>query len=318
MTQGLLDFEYFKCEILTPEAYSTATRQFYGENPTASLELLPRISELSIQFCEPIDTGVWDNSCLDLNICDFEQSFNHHAQTVTEALRASKNGDCFRDYFIGFLGVDTGLTLKCLELRHLMIRDSLYRIALYDTEIFGVSEAGSFSYEVSRQIRSIMFSEFQSTVKNEPGQDPMITTPGTNHVSLVWRKTLQPIESREDEHSLVFDTDGAISLTLFSSLNGSEAGPRSSSGDTDKTVTITFRAYERGRWKKMCSLPVTKSDIREAQRVADQYAQAEHQNARFYDRSLRKVSVNWCVHAVIHDGTFTILMSLGRSLHITR
>ncbi|RAL09444.1 uncharacterized protein BO97DRAFT_306156, partial [Aspergillus homomorphus CBS 101889] len=220
---SLLDFEYFKCEILTPEAYSTATRQFYGEDPTgtfppymeiystikhlcedhqritrrkfdlkmltASLELLPRISELSIQFCEPIDTGVWDNSCLDLNICDFEQSFNHHAQTVTEALRASKNagiasGTISLDFsevpfclyerpmfsriskslkgLIEFstsicvigdstplqLLVDTGLTLKCLELRHLMIRyetwrkllevnrDSLHCIALYDTEIF--------------------------------------------------------------------------------------------------------------------------------------------------------------------------------------
>ncbi|ODM24145.1 hypothetical protein SI65_01735 [Aspergillus cristatus] len=85
-----------------------------------------------------------------------------------------------------------------------------------------------------------------------------------------------------------------------------------------RIVTITFRAYERGEWKKVNSILVDISNPHEARKLADNYARAENQNARFYDRNLKKVSVNQCVRAAIDDNTFTILMSLGRELVVTR
>lgn len=85
-----------------------------------------------------------------------------------------------------------------------------------------------------------------------------------------------------------------------------------------RSVTITFRAYKRGEWKKVNSISVEASDPHEAQKLADNYARAENQNARFYDCELKKVSVNQCVPAAIDDNTFTILMSLGSELVVTR
>jgi hypothetical protein len=56
----------------------------------------------------------------------------------------------------------------------------------------------------------------------------------------------------------------------------------------------------------------------EAQSIADRYARELDWNARFYDRTLRKVGVSQCVRAAIDDSSFTILMSFGKDLAVTR
>ncbi|EPS29049.1 hypothetical protein PDE_03996 [Penicillium oxalicum 114-2] len=56
----------------------------------------------------------------------------------------------------------------------------------------------------------------------------------------------------------------------------------------------------------------------EAQAIAARYARDPEQEAHFYDRSLRKVAGDHCVHAAIDDGSFTVLMGLGRGLAVTR
>jgi hypothetical protein len=56
----------------------------------------------------------------------------------------------------------------------------------------------------------------------------------------------------------------------------------------------------------------------EAQAIAERYARDPEQEVHFYDRSLRKVAVDQCVRAAIDDGSFTVLMGLGRGLAVTR
>lgn len=83
-------------------------------------------------------------------------------------------------------------------------------------------------------------------------------------------------------------------------------------------ITITFHVYERGGWKRTDMVSVRSENPVEAQVIADRHAQDLDQNARFYDCGLRKVAVNECVRAAIDDGSFTVLMSFGRDLVVTR
>ncbi|KAE8406037.1 hypothetical protein BDV37DRAFT_281279 [Aspergillus pseudonomiae] len=84
-------------------------------------------------------------------------------------------------------------------------------------------------------------------------------------------------------------------------------------------VTIRFLAYEsRGDWRTLETVTVNVSALGDAQRIANRYARLHDLNARFYNRSLRKVSVNHCVRAMIDDDSLTIFMSLGRDLKVTR
>ncbi|CEJ55660.1 hypothetical protein PMG11_01908 [Penicillium brasilianum] len=83
-------------------------------------------------------------------------------------------------------------------------------------------------------------------------------------------------------------------------------------------VTITFRAFQRGEWIVTDAISVDSANPVEAQAIAERYARDPEQAAHFYDRSLRKVAVDQCVRAAINDGSFTVLMGLGRGLAVTR
>ncbi|RAL17636.1 uncharacterized protein BO97DRAFT_419872 [Aspergillus homomorphus CBS 101889] len=83
-------------------------------------------------------------------------------------------------------------------------------------------------------------------------------------------------------------------------------------------VTITFPAYQRGEWMVTDADSVDSAHPVEAQAIAERYAPNPEQEARFYDRPLQKVAVDRCVRAAIDDGSFTVLMDLGRGLAVTR
>jgi uncharacterized protein YaiL (DUF2058 family) len=68
----------------------------------------------------------------------------------------------------------------------------------------------------------------------------------------------------------------------------------------------------------MDMVTVNPTQLAEAQIIANQYAQDPSQYARFYDGQLRKVMVDECVRAAIDDGSFTILISFGKDLIVTR
>lgn len=59
-------------------------------------------------------------------------------------------------------------------------------------------------------------------------------------------------------------------------------------------------------------------NLMEAQAIAERYSRDPEQEAHFYDRSLRKVAVDQCVCAAIDDGSFMVLMGLGRGLVVTQ
>ncbi|KAJ5155476.1 hypothetical protein N7492_008279 [Penicillium capsulatum] len=98
------------------------------------------------------------------------------------------------------------------------------------------------------------------------------------------------------------------------SINRGPAGGSSPEG----RVTITFRAYQRGEWIVTDAVTVESANPAEAQATAEHYARDPEQEAHFYDCSLRKVAVDQCVRAAIDDGSFTVLMGLGRGLAVTR
>lgn len=83
-------------------------------------------------------------------------------------------------------------------------------------------------------------------------------------------------------------------------------------------VTLTFHAYDSGRWTTTDTVSVSLDNPTEAQIIADRYARDRSKNARFYDEGLRKVAADECVRAAIVDGSFKILMSFGKDLVVTR
>ena len=83
-------------------------------------------------------------------------------------------------------------------------------------------------------------------------------------------------------------------------------------------VTITFRAYEMGKWHVVDRILVDPADPSEAERVAHKYAREENKDARFYNQALRKVSVMQCVRAALNGGTNTVLITLGMDLAVTQ
>ncbi|KAJ8226356.1 hypothetical protein LV156_008966 [Aspergillus fumigatus] len=86
----------------------------------------------------------------------------------------------------------------------------------------------------------------------------------------------------------------------------------------DQKVTLTFHAYDSGRWTRTDTVSVSLDNPTEAQIIADCYARDRSKNARFYDDGLRKVAADECVRAAIVDGSFKILMSFGKDLVVTR
>lgn len=113
---------------------------------------------------------------------------------------------------------------------------------------------------------------------------------------------------------VVHDEANDAAHLAVGNINSGPAGGSSPGG----RVTITFRAYQRGEWIVMDAVSVDSVNPAEAQAIADRYARDPEQEAHFYDRSLRKVAVDQCVRAAINDGSFTVLMGLGRGLAVTR
>jgi hypothetical protein len=142
----------------------------------------------------------------------------------------------------------------------------------------------------------------------------------------------QAIERQEGE-DLLFDvpvleepTDQAVeedpgrpTLEVPDPLRpGSMPAGLSSDVPPERRVTVTFYVYERQAWKKMDMVTVSPTQLADAQIIAERYARDPSQYARFYDGRLRKVAVNECIRAAIDDGSFTVLMSFGKDLMVTR
>ncbi|KAL4936127.1 hypothetical protein BDV06DRAFT_228182 [Aspergillus oleicola] len=118
----------------------------------------------------------------------------------------------------------------------------------------------------------------------------------------------------------VTETDPTNTATEVEPTNTvtSTATNTASNASPARNVIVTFRVWEKGEWR-ITDKKVVKSDSPlEAQMIADLYARDHDRNARFYDWQLRKVAVGECVRAAIDDGSFTILMSFGRDLVVTR
>jgi hypothetical protein len=83
-------------------------------------------------------------------------------------------------------------------------------------------------------------------------------------------------------------------------------------------VTLTFHAYDSGRWMRTDTVSVSLNNLTEAQIIADHYARDWSKNVRFYNEGLQKVAADECVCTAIVDGSFKILMSFGKDLVVTR
>ncbi|CEL09500.1 hypothetical protein ASPCAL12635 [Aspergillus calidoustus] len=174
--------------------------------------------------------------------------------------------------------------------------------------------------------------------KNQPQELPELERATVDHLDR-HREDLpdpeqaqrQAIERQEGE-DLLFDvpvleepTDAAVEedregLTLEVPALHPRSMHEGLSSDVplERRVTVTFYVYERQAWKKMDMVSVSPTQLAEAQIIANRYALDPSQYARFYDGRLRKVAVDECVRAAIDDGSFTVLMSFGKDLKVTR
>ncbi|KAE8391594.1 hypothetical protein BDV23DRAFT_69197 [Aspergillus alliaceus] len=116
----------------------------------------------------------------------------------------------------------------------------------------------------------------------------------------------EAIDRQEEEDSL-FDTPHSL-----------EEADSQEMEEAQRRVTITFQVYERSQWSTTDVVSVSLDHLTEAQTLADRYARDPNRNARFYDGQLRKVAVHECIRAAIEDGSFTVRMSFGRDLVVTR
>ncbi|KAE8334190.1 hypothetical protein BDV24DRAFT_170453, partial [Aspergillus arachidicola] len=116
----------------------------------------------------------------------------------------------------------------------------------------------------------------------------------------------EAIDRQEEEDSL-FDSPHPLEETDSQEME-----------ETQRRVTITFQVYERSQWSTTDVVSVSPDHLAEAQILADGYARDPNRNARFYDGQLRKVAVDECIRAAIDDGSFTVRMSFGRDLVVTR
>ncbi|KAE8372663.1 hypothetical protein BDV26DRAFT_273679 [Aspergillus bertholletiae] len=125
---------------------------------------------------------------------------------------------------------------------------------------------------------------------------------------------------RHHEGIIALDGDSRKASTHLESTTYSEGTPPAESYQQKRRrvrETIRFLAYEgRGAWRTVEN--VNLFDLENAQRIANRYARQHDLSARFYTRSLKKVSAYQCVRAAIDDNTMTILMSLGQDLRVTR
>lgn len=92
-------------------------------------------------------------------------------------------------------------------------------------------------------------------------------------------------------------------------------------------ITITFRYREKRSvpgdttWRVSDQIVVGPDGFAassEVQRLVESYERNENKRARFYNRHLRKVTAARCVQAAIEDGSYTVFMSLGEDLQLTK
>ncbi|KAL2829037.1 hypothetical protein BDW59DRAFT_142760 [Aspergillus cavernicola] len=117
---------------------------------------------------------------------------------------------------------------------------------------------------------------------------------------------------RQEEEDLLFDTPHPLEETNYQEMEEAQQGP------PGRRVMVTFHVYKRGEWRTTDVVSVSPDHLAEAQTIANRYARDPNRNARFYDGRLRKVAIDECIRAAIDDGSFTVLMSFGRDLVVTR
>ncbi|PGG98899.1 hypothetical protein GX51_06546 [Blastomyces parvus] len=84
-----------------------------------------------------------------------------------------------------------------------------------------------------------------------------------------------------------------------------------------RTVTIIFKAREKGKWVdtyEMTINPSEPSDRSMVERMAKK--DARNRQATFYDKDLKLIAPTQCLDAAIEDGTNTVLMAFGGELNV--
>lgn len=163
----------------------------------------------------------------------------------------------------------------------------------------------------------------QKVTKPSKVAKPKQAQPGrsskTSRAGLSSRRRAVDVEARvQGEVTQLDATQRDITNPISTGVSGSNNQGPASGSSPGRRATITFRAYQRGEWTTRDMVSVDSDHPVEAQAIAERYARDPEQEVHFYDRSLRKVAVDQCVRAAIDDGSFTILMSLGRGLAVTR
>lgn len=163
----------------------------------------------------------------------------------------------------------------------------------------------------------------QKVTKPSKVAKPKQAQPGrsskTSRVGLSSRRRAVDVEARvQGEVTQLDATQRDITNPVSTGVIGSNNQGPASGSSPGRRATITFRAYQRGEWTTRDMVSVDSAHPVEAQAIAERYARDPEQEVHFYDRSLRKVAVDQCVRAAIDDGSFTVLMGLGRGLAVTR
>ncbi|KAH2144445.1 hypothetical protein KXV68_005350 [Aspergillus fumigatus] len=185
--------------------------------------------------------------------------------------------------------------------------------------------SSSLRHEQDAQIRVREIKAVRESKRVKQSQVGESGTPGASQVELAFPLRAVNLEERVSE-GLESTASGPGSHEQPDNRPEVPAplAPESRDGELphdvppDQKVTLTFHAYDSGRWTRTDTVSVSLDNPTEAQIIADRYARDRSKNARFYDEGLRKVAADECVRAAIVDGSFKILMSFGKDLVVTR
>lgn len=186
----------------------------------------------------------------------------------------------------------------------------------------------------ARTAKAVTQIDLRGLVGSPPAEQEQESNPGQHERPITSRSRGDKVESRPDANTTVVASQIGDDSKQKKTRNSVTVGVEEPLGEVmvpplpahaqprrilpPNAVTITFRAFERGKWHVVDRIPVDPADPSEAERVAYKYAREENSDARFYNQALRKVSVMQCVRAALNDGTNTVLMSLGMDLTVTR
>ncbi|KAH3487946.1 hypothetical protein KXW24_005904 [Aspergillus fumigatus] len=186
-------------------------------------------------------------------------------------------------------------------------------------------KSSSLGHEQDAQIRVREIKAVRESKRVKQSQVGESGTPGASQVELAFPLRAVNLEERVSE-GLESTASGPGSHEQPDNRPEVPAplAPESRDGELPhdvppgQRVTLTFHAYDSGRWTRTDTVSVSLDNPTEAQIIADRYARDRSKNARFYDEGLRKVAADECVRAAIVDGSFKILMSFGKDLVVTR